>query len=122
MFSELGVAVVALAWHTLVSCNAICAQAARAAGHPLTVETCPHYLLFSSEHVGNGRTEFKCAPPIRGADNRAALLAAVAHGDIQTLASDHSPSTPDLKHTDTGDFLKAWGGIAGVCTWLCGFV
>jgi allantoinase len=81
------------------------------------VETCPHYLLFSEGDVGEGQTWFKCAPPIRGPDNRAALLSAVAHGGIHSLASDHSPCTPELKHTDTGDFLKAWGGISGATSW-----
>jgi allantoinase len=32
-------------------------------------------------------------------------------GNVDVVASDHSPSTPDLK---AGDFWKAWGGIAGV--------
>jgi allantoinase len=30
------------------------------------------------------------------------------------VVSDHSPCTPDLKRTDTGDFAAAWGGIAGL--------
>ena len=36
-------------------------------GLPLTVETCPHYLTFAAEEIPDGATEFKCAPPIRGA-------------------------------------------------------
>ena len=30
------------------------------------------------------------------------------------VVSDHSPCTPQLKKLDTGDFLGAWGGIAGL--------
>lgn len=30
------------------------------------------------------------------------------------VVSDHSPCTPDLKRMDTGDFMSAWGGIAGL--------
>ena len=30
------------------------------------------------------------------------------------VVSDHSPSTADMKHMDSGDFIKAWGGIASV--------
>lgn len=81
---------------------------------PLSVETCPHYLLFSAEGITDGDTRFKCAPPLRDEDNRLALLAAVKGGDIDIISSDHSPAPPDMKETESGDFLKAWGGISGV--------
>jgi hypothetical protein len=35
-------------------------------------------------------------------------------GDIDMLSSDHSPSVPDLKLFDEGNFLKAWGGISSL--------
>ncbi|HET6742233.1 MAG TPA: amidohydrolase family protein, partial [Kribbella sp.] len=35
-------------------------------------------------------------------------------GTIDQIVSDHSPSTIDLKHLDTGDFGTAWGGIASL--------
>ena len=41
-------------------------------------------------------------------------------GIIDSVASDHSPSTPDVKLFDTGDFLKAWGGFAGESAWSLG--
>jgi hypothetical protein len=37
---------------------------------PLSVETCPHYLLFSAEQIADGDTKFKCAPPLRDEQNR----------------------------------------------------
>ena len=37
----------------------------------------------------------------------------VQGGTIDMIASDHSPATPALKLLDEGDFLSAWGGIAG---------
>jgi allantoinase len=52
-------------------------RAARAAGVDVSVETCPHYLTFDAEHIADGATELKCCPPIREADNREALWAAV---------------------------------------------
>jgi len=88
--------------------------AARAAGIRVSVETCPHYLTLSAEEIPDGRTEFKCCPPIRGAGNREALWGALAAGTIDCVVSDHSPSTPDLKHLDTGDFAEAWGGVASL--------
>lgn len=43
---------------------------AQAEGLPITVETCPHYLYFFAEAIPEGATQFKCAPPIRSAENR----------------------------------------------------
>ncbi len=89
-------------------------RAARASGADLTVETCPHYLVFEAGEVPEGGTEFKCCPPIRGHDNRELLWAGLERGDIDLVASDHSPSTPDLKRASGGDFGVAWGGIASI--------
>jgi allantoinase len=93
-------------------------RAARAAGVDLTIETCPHYLVFSAEEVGDGATEFKCCPPIREAGNREALWSGLGAGDIDLVVSDHSPSTPELKWAPGGaaggDFGVAWGGIASI--------
>jgi allantoinase len=88
-------------------------RAARAEGLPLTVETCPHYLTFAAEEIPDGATEFKCAPPIRGRDEREALWQALIAGDIDSVASDHSPCPPDMK-APHGDFFAAWGGIASL--------
>jgi hypothetical protein len=44
---------------------------------------------------------------------RKGLLEAVKSGDIDIISSDHSPAPADLKETQSGDFLKAWGGISG---------
>ncbi|KAG8385563.1 hypothetical protein BUALT_Bualt03G0058200 [Buddleja alternifolia] len=74
---------------------------AKSSGDSITVETCPHYLAFSAEEIPDGDTRFKCAPPIRDADNKEKL-------------SDHSPSAPELKLLNEGDFLKAWGGISSL--------
>lgn len=79
-----------------------------------SVETCPHYLLFSAEEIPDGATQFKCCPPIRDAANRERLWRALADGVVDCVVSDHSPCTADLKRFDTGDFAAAWGGIAGV--------
>ena len=88
--------------------------AAKAEGLPFTVETCPHYLTFDAEHIPDGATWFKCAPPIRESENREKLWTGLARGDIDMVVSDHSPCTPALKHLEHGDFGKAWGGIASL--------
>ncbi|MGA1837259.1 allantoinase AllB [Herbiconiux sp. 11R-BC] len=89
-------------------------RAAKAEGLPLTVETCPHYLAFSAEHIPDGATQFKCCPPIRDEANRDLLWDALLDGTIDLIASDHSPSTAELKFKGNGDFQEAWGGISGL--------
>jgi allantoinase len=88
--------------------------AAKAEGLPITVETCPHYLCLEAEGVPSGATEFKCCPPIRGAENRERLWQGLADGTIDAVISDHSPCSPHLKLPEQGDFLGAWGGIASL--------
>jgi allantoinase len=97
---------------------------ARAGRLPITAETCPHYLYFVAEEVPDGATAFKCAPPIRERANRELLWGALGGGLIQMVVSDHSPAPPGLKRIRSGDFTKAWGGIASVqlslsATWTC---
>ena len=87
---------------------------ARHAGARVTVETCPHYLTFAAEDIPDGQTPYKCAPPVRERENRERLWRGLAHGEIDLVASDHSPAPPALKHLDTGDFLAAWGGVASL--------
>ena len=89
-------------------------QSARAQGLPVTVETCPHYLVFTAEEIPDQATEFKCAPPIRDSANREALWQALRDGIIDLIATDHSPCPPAMKRKDTGDFFAAWGGIASL--------
>ena len=88
--------------------------AARKRGVPLSVETCPHYLLFAAEEVPDGATEYKCAPPIREEENREKLWDALREGLVDQVVTDHSPSTVSLKCSDSGDFMKAWGGISSL--------
>ena len=87
---------------------------ARSDGLPLSAETCPHYLFFAAEEVPAGATEFKCAPPIRDRMNRERLWKGLESGTIDMVVSDHSPSPPELKKRETGDFLSAWGGISSL--------
>jgi allantoinase len=89
-------------------------RAARAAGVPITVETCPHYLSFAAEDIPDAATAFKCAPPIREARHREGLWRALIDGDIDLVATDHSPAPPSMKRLDDGDFAAAWGGIASL--------
>ena len=85
---------------------------AKVDGLPITVETCPHYLTFAAEEIPDCATQYKCAPPIRSVEERDALWNALIDGDIDLIASDHSPCPPAMK--GDGDFNSSWGGIASI--------
>ena len=87
---------------------------AQAAGVKITAETCPHYLHLAAEDVPEGATEFKCCPPIRERDNREGLWDGLKDGTIGLIVSDHSPCPGEMKLRESGDFMKAWGGIASL--------
>lgn len=79
---------------------------------PLTAETTPHYLYFEADTIPDAAPAFKCAPPIRDHANREKLWRGL--DVLNAVVSDHSPSTPDLKHLEDGDIERAWGGIASL--------
>jgi allantoinase len=87
---------------------------AKKEGLPLTVETSPHYLFFNAEEIPDGATAFKCAPPIRSKANNDLLWQALEEGIIDFVATDHSPAPSQMRQTETGDFMNAWGGIASI--------
>lgn len=89
-------------------------KAAKEEGLPLTAETCAQYLYFSAEKLEDGKTIFKCAPPIREKDNNEKLKQALRSGVLDFITTDHSPAPASVKEIETGDLQKAWGGIAGI--------
>jgi allantoinase len=87
------------------------AAEARAHGADVSIETCPHYLFFTEEDVERLGAFAKCAPPLRNTGEQDGLWKQLLRGAVDIVASDHSPAPPEMK---SGDFAKAWGGIAGV--------
>ncbi|KPJ15053.1 Allantoinase [Papilio machaon] len=77
----------------------------------VTAETCHHYLSISAEQIPRGRSEYKCAPPIRDLDNKEKLWQYLLDDKLDMVVSDHSPCTPELKCSNN---LEAWGGISSV--------
>lgn len=90
--------------------------AARARGIDVTCETCPHYLALDDEDAERLGMVAKCSPPLRPREDVDDLWGAVLDGVVDLVASDHSPSRPELKQGD--DAFAAWGGIAGCQTLL----
>lgn len=69
---------------------------AKARGLRVSCETAPHYLLLSDEDLQeDGR--FKMNPPLRSFSDRKALVAGIADGTIDIVATDHAPHTGEEK-------------------------
>ena len=72
-------------------------------------------MYFNAEDIPNAHTEFKCAPPIREKANNVLLWNELKNeGILDFIVTDHSPAPPEIKELESGDFSKAWGGIAGL--------
>jgi allantoinase len=85
---------------------------ARARGVDISIETCAHYLYFTEADMERLGAVAKCTPPLRDAAERKWLSRAMLRGDIDMVASDHSPAPASTKQGD--NFFAIWGGIAGV--------
>lgn len=69
---------------------------AKARGVDVTCETAPHYLLLTEDDLEeDGR--FKMNPPIRTAEDRAALVEGLADGTVDMVATDHAPHSDEEK-------------------------
>ncbi len=84
-------------------------------GIRVTAEVCPHHLSLTEESVGNYNTNAKMNPPLRTADDVAALQEAVKDGTIDLVATDHAPHHYDEKERE---FSDAPNGIIGLETAL----
>jgi allantoinase len=86
---------------------------AKQRGIDITVETCPHYLSLTIKDLEEKGGLAKCCPPLRDEKEVEQLWVALANGEIDLIASDHSPAPASMKEVTNGDFFKAWGGISG---------
>ncbi len=70
---------------------------AKARGVDITGETCPHYLMLSSDDYARFAGVIRVNPPVREARNQEPLWRALADGTIDLIATDHAPHTPEEK-------------------------
>ncbi len=85
---------------------------AKAEGLDVTCETTPHYLVFNDSMLQeDGR--FKMNPPIRGEEDRQALIAGILDGTVDMIATDHAPHAAEEK---AGGLEKSFNGIVGLET------
>jgi dihydroorotase len=88
---------------------------AKGRGLPVTCEATPHHLLLTDEEVSRSgfSTHAKMKPPLRSEGDRQALLAGLADGTVDAIASDHAPHHADEKDVE---FSLAPFGIVGLET------
>jgi len=70
---------------------------AKARGVDITGETCPHYVLLSTDDYARFAGVIRVNPPVREARNQQALWDAIADGTIDVIATDHAPHSPEEK-------------------------
>jgi dihydroorotase len=90
-------------------------QRATAGGVAVTCSTSINHLTLNENDIGDYRTFLKLAPPLRGEDERNALVEAVASGLIDTIVSDHNPQDVETKRLP---FAEAANGAIGLETML----
>jgi dihydroorotase len=86
---------------------------AKRRGLSVTAETAPHYLYFTDAELESFDTNLRINPPIRAAEDRDALVAALRDGTIDCVASDHAPHA---SHEKQVEFDQAPPGAIGLET------
>ncbi len=88
---------------------------ARARGLDVTCGVSINHLTLNENDIGSYRTFLKIRPPLRREEDRAALVNAVANGEIDIIVSSHDPQDADVKRRP---FAEAADGAAGLETLL----
>ena len=86
---------------------------ARAEGVEATAEVTPHHLCLTDESIRSLDPNLKMNPPLRSADDRAALIEALRDGTIGAIATDHAPHA---RHEKEVPFEAAPCGVTGLET------
>jgi dihydroorotase len=84
-------------------------RAAKAKGLPVTCEVTPHHFTLTDEDVQYD-TRYKMNPPLASREDRDALIAGLADGSVDAIATDHAPHEAALKEVE---FDKAPFGVTG---------
>lgn len=90
-------------------------RAAKARGLAVTAGVTPAHFMLSDLAMADFRTFARLSPPLRGEDDRQALVAAIGDGTIDVIASGHDPRGPEDKRLP---FADAAPGMAGAETLL----
>lgn len=90
-------------------------RSAKARGISVTAETAPHYFTLTDEALAEYDTHAKMNPPLRSAEDRAAVREGLADGTLDAIATDHAPHSVLEKNVE---FDRAANGIIGLETSL----
>ncbi len=90
-------------------------RGAKARHLAVTCDTAPHYFALNETALGDYRTFAKVSPPLRSEDDRRAVVAGLADGTIDAIASDHAPQDQESKRLP---YTSAGAGIVGLETML----
>ena len=90
-------------------------RAAKARGLPVTCGVSINHLTLNENDIGSYRTFFRLKPPLRAEDDRAAMVRALAAGEIDVIVSSHDPQDVDTKRRP---FAEASDGAIGLETLL----
>jgi dihydroorotase len=88
---------------------------AKKRGVPVTCEATPHHFSLTDEAVRGYNTNAKMNPPLRSEEDRQAVLAGLADGTVDAIATDHAPHHIDEKNVE---FNLALNGVVGLETAL----
>jgi dihydroorotase len=87
-------------------------RAAKKAGQAITAEVTPHHFTLTCDDMPKKDANFKMAPPLRSRADREAVIAALADGTIDAIATDHAPH----HEREKTPFEAAANGIIGLET------
>ncbi|MBE0500638.1 MAG: dihydroorotase [Desulfuromonadales bacterium] len=90
-------------------------RAAKKRGVRVTAEAAPHHFILTDEAVRGYNTNAKMNPPLRSAEDVAAVRQGLADGTLDAIATDHAPHHIDEKNVE---FNIAMNGVVGLETAL----
>jgi dihydroorotase len=99
--------------HVSTAAGVALIRAAKARGVRVTAEACPHHFTLTDESLRGFDANFKMSPPLRTAADVEGILAGIADGTIDCIATDHAPHAPEKKMLE---FDRAPFGILGLET------
>jgi len=99
--------------HTSTARSMAAIRAAKAEGLPVTCEVSPHHLLLTYDACASGDPNTKMNPPLRSEYDRRVLIAALADGTVDAVATDHAPHAANEK---AKGFAEAPFGVIGLET------
>ncbi|MBC8588617.1 allantoinase AllB [Paratissierella segnis] len=107
--------------HMTIAEGAEYLKKAKMEGVKVSVETCPHYLLFDKNILRDKKSYAKCNPPLRSRENVEKLWDYIFDGTIDIIGSDHGPYSDEEKVKE-GSFWNEYSGFGGFDAMLSGLI